>query len=255
MALSTEGRIYAQQLMREVKRREAIGAAAFKAKTWDEGATRLFNRVTTDWSIFTENVVHQTHKRLMAIPEGDRGFSLNGNTFDMVTLTAGGHTLTVMEDLEDGIIAQRQTFMSGNISACIVVANISTHALGRFKERTTYPITIEDGMALAGVCGYIGMMAASQPHLVRSEINLLTDGCMVTGSMKVAGYPGTEIATACFDCRTALPLEACTEEQFKQSEAIRACINHNAKMKDIPYIERRTDFVLETLAASKRPKH
>src|SRR5262245_1324928 len=103
--MSTEERVYARQVMREVKRREPIGAAAFKASSWEEGCMALFNRIERDGeSAFTANAVMATRKRLEAIPQTDRGFALpRKNTFELITLTAGGHTLTVMEDLEEGV--------------------------------------------------------------------------------------------------------------------------------------------------------
>lgn len=258
--LTTEGRIYARQVLREVKRREPIGASAFGAgsnvSTWDAGTSAMFRRMAKGIDVFTKNALLNTQKRLQAIPREDRGYVLNRHAFDLVTLTAGGHTLTAIEDLEEGIIVQRHHLEGDPYYVGMVLSNISEHALGRYYERSVGKPDVQTGIDLAyGTCGQLGMYAASQAHLGNSQIYIpIDDDLYVTGSMKIGTYPDGKWATAFFDCRTVLPAEALDPPHIEQANIIWEVLGGGtAEAKDIPALPRRPDFVLDMIAQSRKP--
>jgi hypothetical protein len=267
--LSTEARIFARQVIREVKRREPIGASAFAGKpvkTWPEATFPLFERISRDIGVFTQQAIASTRKRLDNLPETDRGYVCGGSStpstyLDMVTLHGDDHTLTVMEGLEEAVIVQRHCYdlrfaRGADAFSGIVTANVSEHVFGRFYERSTNRPDVKTGVSLALVCGHIGMVAMSDKRLGHSEINFMTDGVMLTGSMKVSRHAGGGPVTAFFDCRTVLPMSAVNEQQIEQALVVEACcFGGQADVASIPLIARRQDYVLETLAASKRSKH
>jgi len=258
MQLTTEARIYARQVIREINRREPIGAAAFNATTWETGTLGLFDRMNRSPGAFTDHAIDRTIDRLHAIPLYDRGFAtaFDITRFELMVLRTGGHTLTAIEDLEDGIIVQLHAYKGKHLFSGYVISNISTHALGRFYERSTRKPTVQEGIQLAFVCGHAGRHASTQMHLQHSEINIsYAAELIVTGSMKVSSYANNKFATAFYDCRTVLPRSACGGEQLIQASAMSACLMERGEITDVPCIERRPDFVLDTLAASKRPKH
>jgi hypothetical protein len=267
--LTTEGRVFARQVIREIKRRAPLDASAFAGKPvagWQEAILPWNDRLNDPTGPFTLYALAAAQRRLEAVLKEGSSF-IREDVKDprvrlhMLTLSGGDHTLMVMEGLEEAVYVQYQLIdldlrcrRMQLILGC-VVANVSEHALGRFRERATRPPTLANGINLVKLCGQVGEIAAIDPRLGHSEINFIFDGLLITGSMKIASpVNSTGFATAFFDCRTVLPEDAADAEQREQARILGWHLRGNYP-EPVPVIPRRPDFVLDTLAAARRPKH
>ncbi|TPI65035.1 hypothetical protein FJ417_00160 [Mesorhizobium sp. B3-1-7] len=261
-SITTEGRIFARQVGREVKRRELIGASAIsngnEREFWP-AAKWIIGRLDADTSpVKRVACLQAVAARLRAVPDHDRGAFVDIVRFDgkrscelmFTTLVADGHPMEAMTGREEGVTAQCHYFKVGrtglDFNVGVVTAYASAHALGRLCERGRRPVEIDYGIAFVGLCGRAGVFLSTDKRLWRAEINIaLNDDLVATGSTKVAGQG--EVTSTFFDCRTVLPRDACDGEQIAQADAFGQVLEGKSTVAAIPFLARPNDFVLDTL--------
>jgi hypothetical protein len=261
-SITTEGRIFARQVGREVKRRELIGALAIsngnEKELWP-AVKWIVGRLDADTSpVRRVACLKAVAARLGSVPDGNRGAFVDILRFDgkrtcelmVTTLLSDDHPMEAMTGLEAGITLQCHYFKIGrtgrDLRVGVVAAYASAHALGRLHERARHQVDINDGIGFLRVCGRAGVFASTDKRLWRAEINIaLNDDLVATGSTRVAGQG--EVASTFFDCRTVLPRDACGGEQIAQADAFGQVLQGKATAAAIPFLVRPSDFVLESL--------
>jgi len=280
-SVSTEGRIFARQLAREAKRREAVGAMALgNALTYDNAAIatlKLFHQC--DGPVKTIIAMRKVIKRLEQVPADDRSFyfppgasEFRGKRQAILTIYTLMHGCHPISSIETGILVSRHTYYSSRrmLSARVSdeLAFISDHTLGRLHERADDSWGTSSVFGLSGMLaliGEIGMgMALVHNDRPGTQLNVVVSQMMLTGSMRHVKKtdPGGSYFQPFFDVRTALPVDAngVSDEQRSQAKyintLINACITNDVPMQfladgklveEIPYIERREDYITDLI--------
>ncbi|RUU09126.1 hypothetical protein EOD10_26010 [Mesorhizobium sp. M7A.T.Ca.TU.009.01.3.2] len=261
-SITTEGRIFARQVGREVKRRELVAASAIsngnEKELWP-AVKWIVGRLDADTSpVKRVACLQAVAARLRSVPDGDRGAFVDISRFDgkrtcelmFTTLLADDHPMEAMTGLEAGITLQCHYFKIGrtgpDLRVGVVAAYASAHALGRLYERARHQVEISYGIGFLRLCGRAGVFASTDKRLWRTEINIaLNDDLVATGSTRVAGQG--DVAGTFFDCRTVLPRDACDGEQIAQADGFAQVLEGKATVAEIPFLVRPNDFVLEKL--------
>jgi hypothetical protein len=258
--LTTEGRIFAKQVWRQIKAREPVDATLFAGKqtsTWWEAIVPIFERChKLDPTPFDQHVMKSAIKRLEKVPLQQLHFLLANGPHLITMVASENHTLTVMDgEHEAAIVIQAHSFPQGLMG--VVVCNVSDHALGRLYERINDgKPTVQNGVTFALACGRIGNMIASTEHLIHSEINMsLGHGVVAVGNVKLSTQGGQKWATAWFDCRTVLLEEHCGPEQLAQASLLNDVLLDRARITEVPHIPMRMDYVMQVLDASRKPRN
>ncbi|MDF3214809.1 hypothetical protein EN962_00260 [Mesorhizobium sp. M7A.F.Ca.CA.001.09.2.1] len=261
-SITTEGRIFARQVGREIKRRELIGAVAISngnEKEWWPAVKWLAGSLNLEGSpVKRVALLQAVGDRLKSIPEADKGAFVDITLFAgkraceimFTTLLADDHPMEALTGLETGVTIQCHYLKIGrsgtDVRLGVLVAHASAHALGRLRERARDDVEIKDGIGFLRVCGKAGLFAATETRLRKAEINIaLNDDLIATGSTKVGGQG--DLASSFFDCRTVLPRDACDGEQIAQATAFAEVLKGRATANEIPFLVRPNDFVLEKL--------
>jgi hypothetical protein len=278
--LSTEARIFASRLRREVKRREAVGAKALGGKsTWPDATSMALDTfMDAPGPVKAVKVMKQAMARLVAVSKEDQSFTFPpgtngvlGSRQAILTLYTVEHENHPISHKETGIVVRRHVYHNarkmGYGRIMDELAFISDHTLGRLYERSDDESWIEPRrvfgltslLAMVGEIGY--SMAHAHPEKVASQLNLAVEGYLLTGSMRHIRKEDASGATyfqPFFDVRTTLPEGAGTYKQREQALAItaivRACMDQemsvitvlekNPDLMDmVPYIERRDDYI------------
>jgi hypothetical protein len=208
--ISTEGRVFAAQVSRELKRRERIGASkmvsTLRPKYADRYAKHIsvrearwphgFHLLMRDFGKLSgpKNRIGLLRKAsgwFDAIPQEDRGFSMHMRserkrfssaprdaTLILITLEPTTHPLAIMvEHGEEGVQAMRHEFRvtpsRDDASIAEVLAYVCSHALGRLCERWTAPVppTVADGLRFLNFCWKAAETASGRRELAESGIN------------------------------------------------------------------------------------
>lgn len=275
--LSTEARIFAKDVLREVNRREKLGAPILagrkSAATWGDASSALGRYIVGDASpVKTAKIVLERVQQLQKLDSSDRGFviltwSSHGRRahLDVRTMTSGLHPL-VGVDNERGVMVEKHLLMVGRQKNFAMVgltsAHMSEHAISRMFERS-------HGTAVAGMVGVIALagvvadIVCGRPSLRRSEINIGIGDVILSGSLRTANMTlqgGSSAVIDFLDIRTVLPVAWCTEMQRQQAAVLtvlaRKILDQEVEYPlsadyaaDVPFIARREDFV--TLSATR----
>ena len=257
--ISTEGRIFARQVIREVIQCERVGSDVLwpGAESWPQALSGLVGAIHSDISpIKRAALIKAAAWQVVAIP-GARQLSqiVRGRSASLEFLTLhaddGGHPIEALEGMERSVVVQfhrlKCTRSQRDTHFGTVVACVSDHALGRLHDRSSATFSVRDGKAVAFACGVAGLLASTDLRLSESELSLAIGNVVATGSMKVAVCPGSNRATAFFDVRTVLPTDACNDPQMAQATAVARIVLDGGRTSEIAFIPRRQDFVLDTL--------
>lgn len=277
-SISTEGRIFARVLSREIKRREAIGAnAMFKGDTtWVHAAYHLmdevFNAPGPGKAVKVMDAVYARMKRIspddksFLYPPGSISrFSNRQACWTVYTMEYGPHPIVKNET---GILIRRHYYYSSrkviNTRTNDELAFVSDHTLGRLHDRSEEGKWNSPGyiIGLAGILGLAGEIGHCMAHHYNdregTQLNLAVSDVTLTGTMRhvmKTDKNGDGHFQPFFDVRTSLP--DCSVEQRRQALAVSTLITHAVKldtsvmvlmndpevMKQIPYLQKREDYI------------
>jgi hypothetical protein len=250
-AIATEGRIFVAQLVREIRRREVIGANALSpgTKVWRD-AVFAFRRSlkNADGPVKAAKLLRAARERLQIGQRQGACFinfsqarSRSGN-FEFLTWEAAKHPL--LNEGYDGIIVRAYFCMlqrngSGIAGPRARLAFISWHALARMHERSSVDIFTAKGVVAA--CGVVGYLLQESAKHANTEINFATDDMLCTGRLRFASSDeGHQYRF--FDVSTVLPLDEVPVAKRDQGVAIAWAV-HDYIISDDPDPRGRADAI------------
>ena len=191
-AISTEGRVFVAQLMRDIRARERAGANHLwpGATSW-EGAIEGF----TDHLTHSAGPVKAAKKFRAAIASLKIAQTKEGacrvnawtrrsrsGLFEILTWHVAKHPL--INKGYEGIVVRQHALWLRRIGAIQGVlggtlAFLSWHALARMHERCGVDVFSASG--IAGICGTVGLLMRESPKHLNTEINLAFEGMLCLG--------------------------------------------------------------------------
>jgi hypothetical protein len=219
--LITEARVFANQFMREIKRREAVQAGAIfaGATTWMGAMCAAAEQVqAAAGPVKQARAIAAIIARLKAARVKDSVFvpmaepikSRRANLM-LVTLHAGKHPFQSVED-EDGIHVSWHTMrvgrQGGSFDTGIPSAFACWHTIGRIRERSDWHFNnVVAALINAGIFSFLNRSKAKHDdNAMAIDIN----GMVLTGAQRVALHEATGSVMPIFDIRTVLPANEIT---------------------------------------------
>ena len=277
-AITTEGRIFVAQMMRDLRARERLGASLLVPGTtkWSE-ALHAFghNMVGCGGPVQAGKLFAAGRERLITAQQKHDACLLNffitrkrSGLFQVIVYDIAKHPLT--GGGYEGIIV-RSCFYRLQRRGCITfwsnkVAFVSWHALGRLYERSKYDM--REANEVVGMLGIAGMLMRESRKHHNGGINVaLDDDMLCTGVLRhVTGIEdGKPRETRFFDVLTTLPG---SEPQYALMRAQGGCIagavlaymesdssdprGYADKVPVLPYI-RDDDYVTQVLRRRAQP--
>lgn len=224
--ITTEGRVFTAQLMRETRNRERLGAGTFhpSAKTWNEALLGFRDSfIGCGGPVKASKIFARGHQRLKEAHVKHGACYLNfftshsrSGAFEIITWRVAQHP--IRPGRYEGIL------ISGNY--CRLQrggylrmygkdhAFISWHALGRMYERWANS-TVDKAAAMIGCIGVAGLLMSEGDRHRNNEMNLAFEDVHCVGIMRYApkGY-------VFFDCLTVLPDEPKYAKQLEQGSMV-----------------------------------
>jgi len=266
--MSTEARIFARQLAREVRRRERIGAGMLwpGAADWNQATSCLLKDFFKRGSpIKRIEMLKRANDRVESVADADVSFMTMGSfanrrrgRFGIMTLLEGDHPL-IDAGAERGFIVTWHAYEvtrpgDGGITA-LPFAYASAHALGRFFDRAHRHPDIDEGIAFLKLCGAVGWEVGHRKELWKSGITVplgpgdwdlyaVGSARPVTRKTKLKG----KITTPMFDCRTVLERQMLSAEEQCQAAALGDAWTNDHDLTKVARIEPRFDFVAQMIA-------
>jgi hypothetical protein len=219
--ITTEGRVFTAQLMRDIRHRERLGAGTFYpgAKTWHEAFLGFRDSFTCDGPVKAGKQFARSKERLIEAHTKHGACYMNffasrkrSGAFDIITWSVAQHP--VRPGRYDGILISGhfcRLQRTGRLSMFGKAhAFMSWHALGRLYERWDAG-TLDMAAVFIGLIGVAGMLMSESARHCNNEMNLAFEGVHCVGVMRHApqGY-------YFFDCLTVLPDEPKYAKQLAQ---------------------------------------
>lgn len=226
MSITTEGRVFTAQLMRDIRAREKLGAGTLHsgAKTWKEAFLGFRDSfIKCDGPVKASKIFARGQERLVEAHAKHGACYVNffmsrkrSGAFNIITWSVAQHP--IRPGNYDGIL------ISGNFcrlqrGGCLSMygkahAFMSWHALGRLYERWDNG-TIDKAAVMVGLTGVAGMLMSEGDRHRNNEMNLAFEGVHCAGVMRCApkGY-------SFFDCLTVLPDEPKYAKQLEQGAMV-----------------------------------
>jgi hypothetical protein len=237
MSITTEGRIFTAQLMRDMRNRERLGAGTFHsgAKTWHEAFLSFRDSFhKCNGPVKAGKIFVTGRERLIEAQSKHGACYVNcfvsrkrSGVFDIITWRVAQHP--IRPGRYEGIMIsgyfcrlQRGGYLTLYSKAH---AFMSWHALGRLYERWDSN-TIDKAAVLIGLTGVAGMLMGDGERHRNNGMNLAFEGVHCAGVMRYVpkGY-------LFFDCLTVLPDESKYAKQLEQgamvANAVLQFINNN----------------------------
>ena len=238
MSITTEGRIFTAQLMRDMRERERLGAGALHpgAKTWPEAFLGFRDSFKgCGGPVKASKIFARGRERLIEAHSKHGACYLNcfsshsrSGMFDMISWTIAQHPIA--PGRYEGIL------ISGNFCRLQrggylrmygkTHAFMSWHALGRMYERWN-DSTVDKAAVMIGCIGVAGMLMSEGDRHRNNAMNLAFEGVHCTGVMRYAprGY-------VFFDCLTVLPDEPKYAKQLDQGAMVASAVLRFIKEDD-----------------------
>jgi hypothetical protein len=230
MQITTEGRIFTAQLMREMRNCERLGAGTFHpgAKTWHEAMLGFRNSfIGCGGPVKASKIFARGRERLLTAHSKHGACYLNcfesrsrSGLFDMISWRVAQHP--IRPGKYEGIL------ISGNFCRLQRRGHISMygkhhafmswHALGRLYERWDDG-TIDKAAAVIGCVGVAGMLMSEGNRHSNNAMNLAFEGVHCAGVMRAV--PKEYIF---FDCLTVLPDEPKYAKQLDQGATVASAV-------------------------------
>ena len=222
-AIPTEGRVFVAQLTREIRAREAAGAALLSpgTKTWHE-AFLVFRRSLENGGspVKSAKLLRAAHDPLRLGQRQGACFinffqaRSRSGSFEILTWEVAKHPL--LNAGYDGILVlcSLQRDGGGVAGPRTRLAFISWHALARMRRQSAVDIFTAKGMA--AMCGIAGYLLQESDRHVLSEINYAADDMVCTGQLRFVNANERHF----FDVTTVLPLDEVSNAKRDQGTAI-----------------------------------
>jgi hypothetical protein len=268
--ITTEGRVFAAQLTRDLLARERLGAGTLwpGAKTWRDACQSLGNAIAAaDGPIKAVDTLKAARNRVRAIKDErtcyvNLFFNRSRSAFyEIMTFEVAKHPIT--EEGNAGVLVQNYFFhlrRRGQVTCAYrAVAFVSWHALGRMRERSEIDMMFAATGAVP-ICGIAGLVMTNSSKHVNTEINLAYGDMLCTGVLRsvpnrqVNGY---EHHFLFYDVLTVLPFDEALPHRRAQGDSVLAIVRNYIKSSDpithgladaIPVLPfRPTDYVSRNL--------
>lgn len=266
MAISTEGRIFAAQLTRDLIARERLGAGTLwpGAKTWRDACQSLGDAIAAaPGPIKAVDTLKAARGRVRAISEQrtcyvNLFFHRSRSAFyEIMTYSVAKHPLT--EDGNAGVVVTNYFFhlrRHGQVTCAYrAVAFISWHALGRMRERSEIDMMFAATGAVP-ICGIAGLVMTDSSKHVNTEINLAYGDMLCTGVLRSVPNKqvnGHDHHFIFYDVLTVLPFDEALPQKREQGDSVLDIVRKYVKSSDpnthgladkIPVLRfRPTDYV------------
>jgi hypothetical protein len=227
-AIPTEGRVFVAQLIREIRKRENIGADALSpgTKTWHDALEAFRQSLTNaDGPVKAAKLLQAARERLR-IGQRQGACFVNffhtrsrSGSFEILTWEVAKHPL--LNKGYDGIFVRAWFCLlhrdGGGVAGHRArLAFISWHALARMQERSSVDIFTAGGVVAA--CGVVGYIMQESPKHAHSELNYAIENMVCTGRLRFATDEDSQFRF--FDVSTVLPLDEVPTSKRKQGIAI-----------------------------------
>jgi hypothetical protein len=240
--ISTEGRVFAAQLTRDLHARELAGAEALApgSKTWQD-AFRNFGFACSKAGspskvakmfrgAVTRMLEAQTKSACWVNFFSQRSRSAN---FEVLTYEVLPHPLT--GEGNKGIVVKAYTCFSQRTGRIAIgkgdnVAFVSWHALGRMKERSN-TVDIFAANGIAALCGIAGVLMRESKKHINTEINFAVEDMLCTGVLRYAD-DDDNTWLGFYDVITALPIDEAAPKKIDQGCAIAWAVHNYVNSKD-----------------------
>lgn len=222
--IPTMSRIFADQYLRELRRREALHANHISpgSKNWTDAMLDMFEHLHTLGSPIKRASFLSKLGGYLNDSVTDDGFahfvlSFGGakrsSALIVATLGVGEHPLkgvneTGVNILHHYVITQRNGCMSA--LADVNLAYVSKHALARMHERGLNTTSADATTGVLASIGALGLIIRNSDKHTDCGMCLRVNDALVVGSVRYALKNLSEtksIATTVFDVRTALPVD------------------------------------------------
>jgi hypothetical protein len=268
--LPTASRIFADQYMRDIKRREKKFSDQISPGTnnWTAAMFAFFDKVgNTGSPIKRSQMIRQLTQDLNNTAEHgahfllDYGGSNRSAGVMFATLSAGEHPLLGVD--EEGVLITKHmivTRRNGSLSVLpdVCIAYVCKHAIGRLHERGCDFDNSKASCVMACV-GILGLLTRDCNKHVDGGLSIRYEDTLIVGSLKHAvktvGYTPKEINGTLFDVRSALPIDETTNYELLSqghyaTHAVAKWLDYrtisreaNSKLaEDIPYLPARDDY-------------
>jgi len=239
-AIPTESRIFVAQLIREIRKRENIGADALSpgTKTWREALIALTRCLeSADGPVKAARLLQAAYERLR-IGQRQGACFVNffqtrsrSGSFEILTWEVAKHPL--LNAGYDGIFVRAwfcllQRNGGGVAGPRARLAFISWHALARMQQRSTVDIFAAGDVVAA--CGVVGYVMQESPKHAHSEINYAIENMICTGRLRCATDERDQYRF--FDVATVLPLDEVSIAKRNQGLAISQMVHAYLISKD-----------------------
>jgi len=222
--ITTEGRVFTAQLMRDIRNRERLGAGTLHpgAKTWHEAFLGFRDSFKRDGPVKAGQMFARSRERLIEAQTKHGACYLNvfssrkrSGVFDMISWSVAQHP--IRPGRYEGIM------ISGNLCRLQrgghlsmygkAHAFMSWHALGRLYERWDTS-TVDKAAVFIGLTGVAGMLMGEGDRHRNNAMNLAFEGVHCTGVMRYTSEHNF------FDCLTVLPDEPKYAKQVEQGTMV-----------------------------------
>jgi hypothetical protein len=268
--IPTEGRVFVAQLIRDIRKREAVGADALSpgTKTWAEALVAFRHSLeNADGPVKAVRLLRTAHEHLRIVQRQGACFvnffraRSRSGSFQLWTWEVAKHPL--INKGYDGIFVRAYFFLlrrngGGMAGPRARLAFISWHALARMQERSSADIFTARGVA--AMCGIVGYLMQGSDKHIHSEINYAIGDMVCTGRLRFANLDeGHQFRF--FDVLTVLPLDEVSSAKRDQGIAITRMVHAYITSDDLNPCGRADaiavlpcrddDFVSRTLKAAE----